>query len=438
MVIDQTTLHDLSIFHPQEEASLFSRFNFTRTSHGRHYLLHALSNPLNNLKAILQMQQTLECVAKKSGKWPDRITNGTLMVLERFFDSQIDPMPRHANMLNGWGYRLLHNPDYALTKYTLGHAADFLQGMIQLQQLFTVQELPAPLQTVVTRIRMLLSIPEVASLAQMAGNSNPSPATVVHFGHFLLTHFKNPLRELMELFGKLDAWYAMAQAIDYYQLRYPVFDEGEHTHLEATGLYHLLLDHPVPYDLTMTPDANFVFLTGANMAGKSTLIRAVGAAVYLAHLGMGVPASCMKLSLFQGLLSNIQVVDNIAKGESFFFNEVQRIKHTILRINDGNKWLVLIDELFKGTNVQDAMRCSAAVIKGLLKIKNCLCILSTHLYEIGEELKEYPNITFRYFETQVTAEELSFSYQLREGISNDRIGYLIMKQQGVVDLLEKL
>nr|MCU0709837.1 hypothetical protein [Pirellula sp.] len=205
MVIDQTTLQDLSIFHPQEESSLFSRFNFTRTSHGRHYLMHVLGHPLDNLKSILQMQQTLRCIGSSSGQWPERITNGTIMVLERFFDSQIDPMPRNANALNAWGYRLLHNPDYALTKYTLGHAADFLKGMLQLQQIFAGQELPAPLQTVVTRMGMLLSKPDVTALAGLAGNSNPSPVTVVHFGHFLLNHFKNQLRELMELYGRLDA-----------------------------------------------------------------------------------------------------------------------------------------------------------------------------------------------------------------------------------------
>ena len=65
------------------------------------------------------------------------------------------------------------------------------------------------------------------------------------------------------------------------------------------------------------------------------------------------------LTLFDGVLSNINVADNIVKGESFFFNEVQRIKNTIDKINNGKKWLVLIDELFKGTNVQDAMKCRA-------------------------------------------------------------------------------
>ena len=132
------------------------------------------------------------------------------------------------------------------------------------------------------------------------------------------------------------------------------------------------------------------------------------------------------------------MVDNITRGESYFFNEVQRIRNTILKINDGRRWLVLIDELFKGTNVQDAMKCSSTVIKGLLKIKTSIFILSTHLYEIGEELQSVSNISFKYFETNVTDEQLSFSYQLKDGISNDRLGYLILKREKVIELLEQL
>lgn len=174
------------------------------------------------------------------------------------------------------------------------------------------------------------------------------------------------------------------------------------------------------------------------MAGKSTLIKSVGTAVFLAHLGMGVPAASMKLTLFDGLISNINVVDNIIKGESYFFNEVQRVKNTVEKISDGRKWLVLIDELFKGTNMQDAMRCSLAVINGLIKVKSSLFILSTHLYEIGEELQEQPHISFRHFETSVTEDALQFSYQLKEGISRDRLGYLILKRENVVQMLQEL
>ena len=243
---------------------------------------------------------------------------------------------------------------------------------------------------------------------------------------------------MIEIFNRLDAWYSMAMAVKTFDLSFPEFIEPEQPLVDAKGLYHLLLPQPVAYDLEMNPEHNFLFLTGANMAGKSTFIKSVGSAVFLAHIGMGVPATEMKLTLFDGLLSNINVVDNIAKGESFFFNEVQRIKNTIEKINNGKKWLVLIDELFKGTNVQDAMKCSSTVIKGLIKIKNSLFILSTHLYEIGDELKIYPNISFKYFETNVKDDQLEFSYQLKEGISNDRFGYLILKREKVVEMLEKL
>ena len=76
--------------------------------------------------------------------------------------------------------------------------------------------------------------------------------------------------------------------------------------------------------------------------------------------------------------------------------------------------------------------------KGLRKIKPSLFILSTHLYEIGANLKQYSNIQFKYFETSVHDGELVFHYHLKEGISDDRLGYLILKREGVVDLLQNL
>jgi DNA mismatch repair ATPase MutS len=110
----------------------------------------------------------------------------------------------------------------------------------------------------------------------------------------------------------------------------------------------------------------------------------------------------------------------------------------VVRINDNRRWLVLIDELFKGTNIQDAMKCSTTVIRGLINMRHALFVLSTHLYEIGEDLRQYPNITFKYFETRITDNSLEFSYQLKDGISNDRLGYLILQREGVVELLDSL
>ena len=260
----------------------------------------------------------------------------------------------------------------------------------------------------------------------------------LHFANFIRYNYKQNLLELLDAHARLDAWFGMAQAVKKYGLIFPEFIEKEQPVLISSGLYHLLLPVPVSYEVGLDQKDNFLFLTGANMAGKSTFIKSVGSAVFLAHTGMGVPAKKMQLTVFDGLLSNINVVDNLVKGESYFYNEVQRIKATVAKVSDGRKWLILIDELFKGTNVQDAMKCSSTVIEGLIKISNSLFILSTHLYEIGEELKKYPNIQFKYFETSIINDQLCFSYQLKDGISNDRLGYLILRKEGVVDMLQKL
>jgi hypothetical protein len=362
------------------------------------------------------------------------------MMLEKFFDSQLDPISSSANWLNAFNYRFFHAADFSLTRFSLTHFSDFLKGMKQLEGLYPAEERNR-LHTVsrlLSRIQHLMDHPVVLRLTSRADGKAFNPKEVIYYGKFFKDQYRSSINELITIFGKFDAWHSMAAAMDKYDLRFPRFCEDPQPKISAEQLYHLLLKEPIPYDVLMNKESNFIFLTGANMAGKSTFIKAVGAAVYLAHLGMGVPAKEMELSVFDGLLSNINVMDNIAKGESYFFNEVQRIRNTIVKINDKRKWLVLIDELFKGTNVQDAMKCSTTVIKGLMKIRSSLFILSTHLYEIGNELKEYPNISFRYFETSVEDEQLRFSYQLKEGISNDRLGYLILKREKVVELLESL
>ena len=438
MQIDKISFSDISIFHPEEEFSIFHKLNFTRTTGGKEWLKKFFNEPHSDIKKIIGTQKIIRTFMEHVGDWPTSITNGTVLMMDKFMDYSLDPVSENASSLNNLLYKWLHSEDYSMIKYSVIHFADFYRGIKQIAELLEGLELPPGIQFYCDRINKVLKEPPLQKLSDSEPGQRFSSRQQLFFAYHLRGRYKTDTLELIDIFSRLDAWYSMAVAVKTYQLSFPEFIEQETALVDAKGLYHVLLPEPVAYDLQMNPDNNFLFLTGANMAGKSTLIKAVGSAVFLAHIGMGVPATKMKLTLFDGLLSNINVVDNIAKGESFFFNEVQRIKNTIEKINNGKKWLVLIDELFKGTNVQDAMKCSLTVIKGLIKIKNSLFILSTHLYEIGEELKDYPNISFRYFETNVKDEQLEFSYQLKEGISNDRIGYVILKREKVVDMLEKL
>lgn len=438
MHLDSTTYNDISVFHPEEEFSIFHKLNFTKTVYGKEWLKQFFSGPHHDLKKIHGTQQIIRTLCDHLNEWPSEISNGTLLVIEKYLDYNLDPIPDKPNSMNAWWYKSLHVEDYRMIRYSVGHFADFYRGIYKLVEMFSHQELPVFFKIYIERASQLLREVPLAKLSSSKPGEKFSAAQNLYFGYHLRNRYKNDTIELLDIFGRLDAWYSMAMAMKTFDLRFPVFVEQQQPLIQTKSLYHLLLKNPVAYDIELNPGHNFLFLTGANMAGKSTLIKALGSAVFLAHLGMGVPAAEMKLSLFDGLLTNINVVDNIARGESYFFNEVQRIRHTIEKINDGKKWLVLIDELFKGTNVQDAMKCSLTVVRGLIKIKNSLFILSTHLYEIGDQLKDNPNITFRYFETNVKDDQLEFSYQLKDGISNDRLGYLILKREKVVEMLERL
>lgn len=438
MQIDKTTFNDISVFHPEEEFSIFHKLNFTRTIGGKEWLKRFFMEPHHDLKRIIGTQNIIKTLLQNLDKWPSEITNGTVIMMDKFLDYNLDPIPSTTNAISALAYKMLHGQDYSMIKFSVKHFADFYRGIRKLLELFSSTQLPANLGYYIERIRKVLMQTPLDELSQTQDESKFSIQQNLFYGYHLKEAYKSDTLEVLEIFSRIEAWYSMAMAMKTYDMQFPDFVEQDQPSLDIKGLYHILLQKPVAYDIELQPDQNFLFLTGANMAGKSTLIKAVGSAVFLAHLGMGVPARQMTLSVFDGLLSNINVSDNIAKGESYFFNEVQRIKNTIYKINDGKKWLVLIDELFKGTNVQDAMKCSLTVVKGLIKIKNSLFILSTHLYEIGEELRLFPNISFKYFETNVTEDQLEFSYQLKEGISNDRIGYVILRREKVVDMLDKL
>lgn len=438
MQTDKTTLNDLSIFNHEEEFSVFNKLNHTRTVGGREKLRQIFSKSLSDIESINHVQKTLQLILANEDQWPITISNGSVMMIHKFYESSIDQPPAHPTLTSAQYYKLFHGPDYSLIKYSTGHAFDFIKGMHRILDAFLTDEAPANLKKILTKAQILLDKQQLRVISEKQKSEELSITEIISLAHYIRYHYKQQLLELIDVYSQLDAWYGMAMAVKEFELSFPVFYESDAPVLRAKKLFHILLEQPVSYDVELNEKNNFIFLTGANMAGKSTFIKAVGNAVFLAHIGMGVPAKSMQLSLFDGLLSNINVVDNIVKGESYFYNEVQRIKNTIVKITDGRKWLILIDELFKGTNVQDAMKCSTVVIEGLIKIKRSLFILSTHLYEIGEDLRDYPNIDFKYFETTVTEEKLEFSYQLKDGISNDRLGYLILKKEKVIELLEKL
>jgi len=437
--VDDSTLNDLGIITRFEYQSLFNYFNYSETAGGKEWLKFFFLRPFSSLDEIYDRQLLLKCITMHISGLPDTITNGRIMVMDKFYYDPVGNIPDATNILSTIAYQIFNKNDYNILRYSVSHIANFVKGMNEIYDLFKDEKFSLEFSGNIERLYDILSKPFFVSLMKLAGQKKIKTKANLYFGHQLYKHVnKSDIKELEEIYFKFDAWRSMAKAMVKHNFHFPEIVESEMPLIEAQDLYHPLVENAVGYHFSLTEKNNFLFLTGANMAGKSTFIRAVGIAVYMASLGMGVPAAAMKMSCFDGLLSNIDVTDNTMQGESYFFNEVQRIKTTVSKISNGKKWLILIDELFKGTNIQDAMKCSTVVVEGLRKVKSSLFILSTHLYEIGEDLKKYPNIQFRYFETEAKDDNLVFNYRLKEGISNDRLGYLILRREKVVDMLNGL
>jgi DNA mismatch repair protein MutS len=441
MEIDKTTYQDLSIFNHEDEFSIFHKFDFTQTNGGKQELKRIFQNPLKTVADISGIQEVIHFIYQKLSLWPASITNGTIIMIDEYLASKVEVVAeaRGASyFFNLALYKTIKGGDLAFITYSLSHVADFLMGCNNLVENFLTDETPLRLRERLLNMQKLLLSRECSEIASIDFRKKVSVYKTIRCDSFVRKHYRHRMKELIDLYYQLDAWHAMASAIKNYDLTFPEFVTDHSPFLQAEGLYHILLHVPVENDILLDREDNFLFLTGANMAGKSTFIKAVGTAVFLAHIGMGVPAKKMRLSPFDGILTNIQTGDNIFLGESYFYNEVQRVKNTVLKVKDHKHWLILIDELFKGTNIEDAKTCSVAVIRGLSRVNESLFILSTHLYEIANILKENTNIRFQYFETIMEDGTFRFNYHLKEGISNDRLGYLILKQSNVIDLLDKI
>lgn len=437
MQVDKITLQDLGLFENEQDAGIVGHLDFCKTNGGKIQLKQYLHSPLASLTQIQDRQHTLQMMIAHLEKMDQmKITNGTCLVIEKFFETGFTSIPMQISLPGAYWYRLWNKADYSLLQYSVEHLVLFIQNLMNWIIIFDQENNPPALAQLVQKIKKELSHPGLLDLQE--NKIDTTPQTYLRLGYFFLYQYKNSAKYLLSYFYELDALYSLAKAHAQYQFIFPQWVDDPQPYLQVEGVVHPLVKNAIGNNLSLTSSQNFLFLTGANMAGKSTFIKSIGILVYLSHIGIGAPAKSIRLTFMDGLITNLNIADNLVKGESYFYNEVQRIKNTVLKVNDGKKNCVLIDELFKGTNILDAMKCSSKVIEGLQKISSSIFILSTHLYEISEQLQQYPNIQFSYFETTVKDQTLQFPYLLKPGVSQDRIGYLILEREGVVDLLNQL
>lgn len=435
--LDKQTIKDLEIFgNDKAPHSIFSFYNYTITIGGRKCLYDLMRFPTNDLDSIEQRRDTIKFI--HDVEFELKINSSQFEFIDHYLNLNIDPL--RNNFLDAYAgafsYYIKQDNNYYIIQSGIKQLISLFRHLNKIITPLIKDTLPAELQAQIQQISALIKCQDMKEI--FTPKEKISCIQLNRLDSLFRKKYKAELLNIIRIVYFLDACISVARAAREKKLSYPEYLTSSIPSVVIEGLYHPLLENAVPYDVNADIEKNLCFLTGPNMAGKSTFMKALGLSVYLAHLGFPVPASRMRTTVFNGVISTINLSDDRNLGYSHFYSEVKRVKQTALKIREQGNFLIIFDELFRGTNVKDAFDASLIIIRSFAKIAGCKFFISTHITEIAEELKDMDWIQFRYFDSHLENDRPIYNYQLLSGVSHERLGMQIIKNENIMDILNSI
>ena len=214
---------------------------------------------------------------------------------------------------------------------------------------------------------------------------------------------------------------------------FPEINSQENFSLQGTSLGHPLINtqNVVSNDFVFDKYNRLTLITGSNMSGKSTFLRTIGLNIVLAYSGSPVFAKKMNLSLGIKMICYMRIKDSIQQNASTFKAEIERIKLVLAAINNNENSLFLIDEMLRGTNSEDKLAGSMALLEKIIS-SNAYAMVATHDLRVTEISEKYPeSIKNYYFEYATENGELLFDYLIKEGVCKSFNASLLLKSIGL-------
>lgn len=434
-ITDKQTTEELSLLNRYQPGSVFSLFNKTVTRGGTRLLEHMLQRPMTDAEKINSRSAIFRWFQQKAVAFPLRAEEADAFV--DWWDGPAAKTPV-GGMLSLLKKKTLaiavRDERYQRHAEGLKAAAAILRKLDEFVRALAEKGEEHPYRDKIDRLQTLLADRRLEKFR----SAQFSFRGMAYYTHLLRNTLQKQVEEVIQIIEELDVYIAVsgvarARGFSYADALALVY--GVENVLYIDKLVHPALTGAVGNDLRLDIRRNLLFLTGANMAGKSTLMKAVGIAIYLAHAGFPVAAAAMTFSVKDGLFTSINVPDNIHLGYSHFYAEVLRVKQAAELVAQKRNVMVMFDELFKGTNVKDAYEGTLEVTRAFAGHSDCLFIISTHIIEVGEALKGMDNIRFGYMPTELIDGAPQYPYTIREGITEDRQGMMIIRGEGVLELL---
>jgi len=435
-ITDQQTLDDLAIFGKSGKSSVYDLFK-ANTRGGALVLKEMFSCPLSDEKKINQRSSVIRYFMEQElgfsfkGEWFDAV---------EYYLSSRDERKRlvaEANALeHKWRRYTGSETEYELLHRGVLAGIGIVNGVAELLKLIATKGVPGEYREEYEQMAEILQDPNISWALRERNTKKVTYAKMVDYDRMFRFEGNGQWRVLLCYVYNIDVYISVAKVA---RERGFVFGRalppGGNV-LDIEGVYHPLLEGAVPNTLNVDGSNNMIFLTGANMAGKSTFMKAFAISVFLAHMGFPLPLKRMEFSVRNGILTTINLPDDLSMGYSHFYSEVLRVRRVAERVKHLDNLIVVFDELFRGTNVKDAFEATVAVTEAFAAKRNCTFIVSTHIVEAGEVLrKRCNNVNFMYFPTVMKGGIPMYTYTLTEGITNDRHGMRIINNEKIVDIL---
>ena len=212
--------------------------------------------------------------------------------------------------------------------------------------------------------------------------------------------------------------------------------------LEITGGRHPVVERMmpreqfIPNDVSLTPDARMIILTGPNMAGKSTILRQIGLVVLMAQTGSFVPATRARIGVCDRIFTRVGASDNLVRGQSTFMvemSETSSILHTATA-----RSLVLLDEIGRGTSTWDGVSIAWAVSEHLHDKIGSKTVFATHYHELTQLADELSSVRNFNVAVEEYAGGIRFLHALKPGGADRSYGIEVGRLAGLpTDVLKR-
>ncbi|HVK49251.1 MAG TPA: hypothetical protein VM488_15430 [Pseudobacter sp.] len=421
---DDQTIEDLRLFSKRDTPGIFDIYNNTHTRGAEELLRNMFRSPLANRDEINRRSNIIAHFCRLNMKFP-------------FESALFDMAEKYLTDSNDAGKGGMQQS--LLSEKEIQNGVTALISLIQATQAFIESAEVRSLQAFEPergQILNLISDPALEPVLNERSQGKISYAAITAFDVLLRVRERSKIEKLLQQIYLLDVYISVAMVAAKRNFIFPVALDNKKGELVIEGLYHPELKHPVPNDIAMDQSRTLVFLTGANMAGKSTFLRSLATAVYIAHMGFPVAAKKMQFSVMDGIYTTINLPDNLGIGASHFYAEVLRVKKMATALSQNKSLFIIFDELFRGTNVKDAHEASVAIALAFAGKTNSRFIISSHIVEAADQLAVKPNIDFLFLPTRMNGHTPEYTYTLEHGVTNDRHGMIIIRNEGILETLK--